>query len=174
LYFVLKRSVLPAAPNGAIAIPYTPEGAIRAKSTPAEVAALERACFAEAWPETALRDILANPAAAVWILDDPARRPLGYLLFQEAGSDAEILRIGTVPAQRQRGVGLRLLRVFQAWCRQRGIGRIFLDVREDNGAARRLYERGGFTPAGRRRGYYTHPPGDALVFQWLGGAAPPA
>jgi len=147
-------------------IPAPLEGAIRAKTTPAEVAELERLCFGDPWPESALRGILANPAVRVWLLDDPSGCPLGYLLFQEAGTEAEILRIGTLPEQRRRGVGLRLLRVFQAWCRQRGVGRVFLEVREDNHAALRLYERSGFTLAGRRIGYYAHPPGDALVLQW--------
>jgi ribosomal-protein-alanine N-acetyltransferase len=38
---------------------------------------------------------------------------------------------------------------------ERGIGRITLDVAEDNIAARRLYEGLGFTEDGRRPGYYT-------------------
>ena len=147
-------------------IPTVLEGAIRAKTTPAEVAELEMVCFGEPWPESALRGILANPAVGAWLLDDPSRRPLGYLLFQEAGTEAEILRIGTLPGQRRRGVGLRLLGVFQAWCRQRGVARVFLEVREDNHAARRLYENSGFAVAGRRKGYYANPPGDALVLQW--------
>ena len=155
-------------------IPTPIEGAIRTQSTPAEVAELERRCFGEPWPESALRNILANPAISVWLLEDPSRCPLGYLLFQEAGTEAEILRIGTLPEQRRRGVGLRLVRVFQAWCRQRGVGRVFLEVREDNHAARRLYERSGFTPAGRRKGYYASPPGDALVLQWRSEIAPSA
>jgi ribosomal-protein-alanine N-acetyltransferase len=151
-----------------------PEGAIRARSTPAEVAELERLCFGEPWPESALRDILANPAVTAWVLESSSSRPHAYLLFQETGAEAEILRIGTLPEHRGQGAGLRLLRVFQAWCRQRGVGRVFLEVRENNHAARRLYDRGGFTVAGRRKGYYSTPPADALVLQWRSDTPPNA
>lgn len=46
-----------------------------------------------------------------------------------------------------------------------GAKRIFLEVRETNLPALRLYERLGFKPAGRRPGYYTNPPADALLFE---------
>jgi ribosomal-protein-alanine N-acetyltransferase len=39
--------------------------------------------------------------------------------------------------------------------RLRGAAAIFLEVREDNEAARALYAQAGFTEAGRRQGYYS-------------------
>ena len=40
---------------------------------------------------------------------------------------------------------------------------VFLEVRESNDPAKRLYERAGFETVGRRTGYYAHPVEDALV-----------
>jgi ribosomal-protein-alanine N-acetyltransferase len=40
---------------------------------------------------------------------------------------------------------------------------MFLEVRDDNQPAIRLYERHGFQLSSRRRGYYADPPADALV-----------
>ena len=48
----------------------------------------------------------------------------------------------------------------------RGATRVFLEVAEDNLAARALYERTGFVEAGRRPGYYAAADGgrrDALL-----------
>lgn len=44
-----------------------------------------------------------------------------------------------------RGVGTALLRRLEADCRARGVKRIFLETELPNEAARRLYEREGFT-----------------------------
>ena len=129
---------------------------------------MERLCFAEAWPERALEDVLANPAVGAWVLEGPEARALAYLMFREAASEAEILRIGALPAHRRQGHALRVLRVFLAWCGQRGIRQVFLEVREDNQPARRLYERLKFELTSRREGYYTRPPGNALVYRWSG------
>jgi ribosomal-protein-alanine N-acetyltransferase len=151
-----------------------PEGSIRSRVSPAEVALLEQTCFAEPWTAADLSRILSNPAAGAWILEDAQGHAVGYLVYHRSQGEAELLRLGVRPEWRRRGCGTRLLRVFQAWCRQAGIHRVFLDVREDNREARRLYESGGFALVGRRRGYYSRPPGDALVLQWSGALDPSA
>lgn len=46
---------------------------------------------------------------------------------------------------KSRGVGTALLRALEAECRARGVKRIFLETELPNEAARRLYEREGFT-----------------------------
>ena len=46
---------------------------------------------------------------------------------------------------RGRGVGTALLRALEAACHERGVKRIFLETEAPNAAARRLYEREGFT-----------------------------
>ena len=42
---------------------------------------------------------------------------------------------------------------------------MFLEVRESNIAARKLYEKAGFEPTGRRKSYYTDPLEDALLYR---------
>jgi ribosomal-protein-alanine N-acetyltransferase len=42
--------------------------------------------------------------------------------------------------------------------------KIFLEVRESNLPARRLYEKHGFHETGRRRGYYQNPAEDAILY----------
>jgi ribosomal protein S18 acetylase RimI-like enzyme len=53
---------------------------------------------------------------------------------------------------------------FLALARSRGAEEIFLEVRESNLAARRLYETSGFSESGRRQSYYQQPQEDAIVY----------
>jgi ribosomal-protein-alanine N-acetyltransferase len=49
--------------------------------------------------------------------------------------------------------------------RERGADTVFLEVRESNLAARRLYEKATFVEKGRRQLYYQEPEEDAIVYQ---------
>ncbi len=122
----------------------------------------------------ALRRILALcPESGEWTEADwtPPRRCLvaerdgaaaGFLLAScPADDEAEILMVAVDPGRRRAGVGKALMAAFLAGRR----GRVFLEVRPSNTAARRLYERFGFVETGRRRSYYLAPPEDALVLQ---------
>ncbi|WP_055481398.1 GNAT family N-acetyltransferase [Sphaerimonospora mesophila] len=53
------------------------------------------------------------------------------------------------PGARRRGLGRSVLRRLLAWGRERGAERAYLVVTEGNAGARALYEREGFTVAGR-------------------------
>jgi len=75
--------------------------------------------------------------------------------------EAEILNLSVAPEHRRRGIGSALL---QAFLRGRR-GRVFLEVRPSNAAARRLYQRFGFTASGRRSSYYQSPTEDAIILQ---------
>jgi ribosomal-protein-alanine N-acetyltransferase len=70
------------------------------------------------------------------------------------------------PAARRSGLGGRLVGEGVLAAAARGAGRVFLEVAEDNAAARALYARAGFVEAGRRPGYYAGADGerrDALL-----------
>jgi [ribosomal protein S18]-alanine N-acetyltransferase len=49
--------------------------------------------------------------------------------------------------------------------RESGITSVLLEVRPSNTAARRLYEKMGFSEAGRRPAYYREPQEDALLLK---------
>ena len=65
-----------------------------------------------------------------------------------------MLTVAVRPEGQGQGVGLRLVRGFLGTCAMRGAKSAFLEVAEDNLAARAVYARAGFVAAGRRRGYY--------------------
>ena len=90
---------------------------------------------------------------------------IGYVLALIAADEAEIADLAVTPAARRRGVGGLLLDRVSRAAADRGVRVLYLEVRESNVAARRLYESRSFLPVGRRRGYYRHPPEDALVLR---------
>ena len=90
----------------------------------------------------------------------------GLIVFRSMADEAEILSLVVDASQRRQGIGWRLIRKAMADCETAGVRRIFLEVRESNDGARRLYARAGFREGGRRREYYREPTEDALVLQY--------
>ncbi|MBP7002097.1 GNAT family N-acetyltransferase [Amaricoccus sp.] len=119
--------------------------------TPEALAALHARCFDVApppWSAAAFAGLLAEPACFL------LARPLGFALGRAAAGEAELLTIAVAPEARGRGEGAGLLAGFEAEAARRGAAEAFLEVAEDNAAARALYARAGFAEAGRRPGYY--------------------
>ncbi|MBV8895706.1 MAG: ribosomal protein S18-alanine N-acetyltransferase [Acidobacteriaceae bacterium] len=89
----------------------------------------------------------------------------GFLVsrFVYAGDNSnpperEILNVAVAGAFRRRGVATALIsREMQR------PGECFLEVRESNLAAQRLYRKLGFVEVGRRANYYSSPPETAIV-----------
>lgn len=130
------------------------------------IAAIHRAAMPESvWSVDAWRSLLAAPGARTRIaLDGTA--PAGFLHLRVAGDEAEVVMIATCPSAQRRGVATALLEDAVASLDGRTL---FLEVAENNDAARALYTRFGFEPVGRRPGYYRTASGrqDALVLRLL-------
>lgn len=80
-----------------------------------------------------------------------------------AEEEFELLNMAVAPEYRRRGLGKALL----AHVLQLHPGVWYLEVRESNEAAYRLYEGLGFHRSGRRREYYQSPPEDAIEMSKL-------
>jgi ribosomal-protein-alanine N-acetyltransferase len=118
---------------------------------------------AAAWNRQAYEAILAGAGHTNCLVAELEQISVGFVSFRIVEREAELLNLAVLPAFRRRGIGARLLeQVFQEATR-RGALEMFLEVRDSNPGALGLYERFGFKLQGRRRGYYSHPPADALV-----------
>ncbi|MBV9782503.1 MAG: GNAT family N-acetyltransferase [Acidisphaera sp.] len=134
-------------------------------ATPAHadvLAAIHAAAFpaGEAWSAAAFAAQLARPG--VFGLIGTAAD--GMLLAQAAAEDAEVLTLAVAGWARRRGLGRALLRAAMVQAAARGATAMFLEVADDNRAARALYAACGFAEVGRRRRYYPGG-GDALVLR---------
>ena len=116
----------------------------------ASLARLHGICFADAWSETMLAELLASPG----VFGILAEAGEGFVLVRAIAGEAEILSIGVIPDHRRKGIGRALLSAAAVEARRRGAERLFLEVASDNGPALALYRRAGFVKVGRRTGYY--------------------
>lgn len=89
---------------------------------------------------------------------------VGRTASHEADAEWELENIAVDPGLRCTGLGSHLLREFMNVVRGRATA-VFLEVRESNRAARKLYEKLDFHEVGRRKAYYPDPPEDAVLLK---------
>ncbi|RIA55364.1 GNAT family N-acetyltransferase [Dichotomicrobium thermohalophilum] len=118
----------------------------------AALAALHALSFPPGWPAADFRNFLSE--ARVFGFGTGADPLSGFILCRAVADEAEVLTFGVTPERRRQGRGRRLLAVAMEEARQRGARHFFVDVAENNLAARNLYEKTGFFCVGRREGYY--------------------
>ncbi len=128
------------------------------------IAAIEAESFSCPWPAADFRREMENSWARLWV-GEADSGVAGYLLAWFIPPQAELHKVAVAEGFRRQGVAVALLDHMLAEARQGGVETVWLEVREGNRAAIRLYERTGFLRAGRRRDYYQGPREDALVFQ---------
>lgn len=96
---------------------------------------------------------------------------VGYAGLSVTGDVADVMTIGVDPQARGQGVGQLLLRELLSLAVQAQVDAVLLEVRADNGPARRLYDRHGFEQISIRRRYYQPGDIDAYVLRRLLGDA---
>ncbi|GAW41666.1 ribosomal-protein-alanine N-acetyltransferase [Brevundimonas sp. SH203] len=132
-------------------------------ATPPDVlAALHAEAFAAPWDARAFSDLLAQPGVCLGVETD------GFILIRVVLDEAEILTLAVRPDARRQGLGRRLVERACDAAKEAGAASLFLEVAEDNAAARALYARAGFVEIGRRKAYYTGTDGrriDALALR---------
>ena len=88
----------------------------------------------------------------------------GFLCARFVADEWEIENVVVGEAKRGQGIADRLLKELMLRARNRGAVAVWLEVRDSNQAARRLYEKNGFQLTGRRREYYRNPTEDAVLY----------
>ncbi len=107
----------------------------------------------------------------VALVADESGQLRGFLVARRVDREWEIENVAVGAAWQRRGLGSQLVGVVVQLAREAGADRLFLEVRESNQMARRLYEKWAFVQAGRRKSYYSNPIEDALVYQLTLGAS---
>lgn len=132
----------------------------------APVAELERELFPhDRWTvETFWSELAGVPQTRYYLVADLDEEIVGYAGLFAARDQADVQTIAVRADHQRTGLGRRLLSSLLDEARRRGCREVFLEVRADNTAAIRLYERTGFEVAGRRRGYYGRG-ADAIVMR---------
>ena len=128
------------------------------------VAALEANTFSNPWTREMLeRELRQSDVARVYVVRLPGYRVAAFCACWLVYDELHINTIAVDASLRRRGLATSLMKYILAEATANGAHRTFLEVRRSNVSAQRLYESLGFTVAGVRRNYYTHPDEDALV-----------
>lgn len=125
--------------------------------------AIERIAFTDPWSRTDFADCL-RLGWPIYIAENGGSA-VGYIVGRAVVDQGEILNLGVTLAARRRGIGTALVRRLLEDFARRGVVSAFLEVRESNLPAQRLYESFGFTEVGRRPRYYQRPTEDAVVLR---------
>ena len=131
----------------------------------AQIAALERTCFSDPWPEQIIAHELENELS-LWLVAAKGETVLGYVGSQTVLGEADMMNLAVGAEHRRQGIAAALVNALCAALRaENGAELLTLEVRDSNEAAIRLYAALGFTEIGRRPNYYFHPKEDARILR---------
>jgi len=123
---------------------------------------LEEAPEAARWSERGVRESLTS-TGSTFLLARVRGEVAGFIVGRVIGAEAEILNLAVKRSRRRQRVGQTLAVALLAGYEEEGIRRVFLEVRESNGAAITFYEGLGFRQVGTRPDYYRNPEEAALI-----------
>ncbi|WP_213071310.1 ribosomal protein S18-alanine N-acetyltransferase [Acinetobacter sp. BIGb0102] len=119
------------------------------------VAAIERLVQTHPWSKQQFQESLASYQCTVY---EQANQVVGFCILQPVLDEANLLLMAIHPSQQGKGLGYTLLDDSIQQLKNNPI-QIFLEVRESNTAAIRLYEKTGFHQIDLRKNYYPNPDG---------------
>jgi len=143
-----------------------------------QISSMEKEFFSVPWSESSIGHyadagntvfVVARSAKLVsWPFEDgerPVREVAGYAAVMCAADEGNLVSIGVRPEYRQMGIASELLDICYEMSASRGVASIYLEVRETNEPAIRLYEKEGFAYIGKRPRFYREPEEDALLYR---------
>lgn len=131
----------------------------------AEIACLEKKCFASPWSEQSLSEEINNSDAR-FLTARSGGKLCGYIGMYNNSGEGYITNIAVDEDFRHRGIAKALIISEMIISSDENMEFISLEVRQSNTAAKNLYDKMGFVKVGERKGFYKDPPenGDIMTF----------
>ena len=126
------------------------------------IAELEQEIFTDAWTQTGIEETFVQSHSVIVVAEEDSKIQ-GYCILYVVLDEAEIARIGVTERVRHGGVGSLILQFGEKICKEKGVERLLLDVREGNLPARKFYEKHGFLVDGIRKNFYDNPKEDGVL-----------
>jgi ribosomal-protein-alanine N-acetyltransferase len=127
---------------------------------------IERSCFSNPWPLESFLYSVKNSDTDCWVIR-VNREIAGFFIGLKIVDNYLIADLAVENEFRKRGLASALIRYALGRMGDRGVHRVFLDVRKSNLKAISLYHRFGFRAVGKRRNYYSNPDEDSMVMMKL-------
>ncbi len=131
------------------------------------IAEMEKRCFSVcAWTENMFKNVFESADNNIMLTAYCDDKLAGYIVVSFCIDEAEIMVVAVDEPFRQRGVAQALLDSAETALNGRA-EKIFLEVRESNTPAQKLYEKNNFVVTGFRKNYYSdfsgQKPEDAIL-----------
>ena len=129
-----------------------------------EVVVLENASFSEPWSKQAFKDTI-NSEEYIYLVAIFENKVVGYAGCYIALDEGNVTNIAVDADYRRVGIGNELMVQLKRLLEERSVSSVFLEVRESNEAAQRLYESCGYEEVGMRKNFYSKPQENAIVMK---------
>lgn len=113
---------------------------------------IESACHSHPWTLSTMKSCLSGRYFNLAAFIGPDM--VGFYIGEKAGPDFTLMDICVMPKYQGRGIAKQLLEKFVDYGEQHSAENLFLEVRETNTRAIKLYERAGFSEMSVRKNYY--------------------
>jgi ribosomal-protein-alanine N-acetyltransferase len=128
-----------------------------------QVVAIDQMSFSLPWPTSSFYfELTDNQASRCWVAELDGR-VVAMLVAWLIVDEIHIATIATHSDFRKQGIGKKLLLHTLQSAKAEGALTSFLEVRESNDAAIRMYRKFGYVESGRREGYYKDNGEDAIL-----------
>ena len=128
-----------------------------------QVVAIDQVSFSLPWPVRSFQfELTDNEASRCWVADLNGRivaMLVGWFIVDEL----HVATIATHPEFRGQGFGISILLHALLSAKEEGAIKSFLEVRESNEVAQKMYRDFGFVEDARRAGYYKDNGEDAIL-----------
>lgn len=117
------------------------------------IVANEQAAYPFPWSEAMLRDSLSSQYL-FWAVCSAEQQLVGHLIAQPVLDECHLLNVCLHPKVQGNGYGRALLEQWLQWSQSAGCTHLWLEVRQSNIVAERLYRALGFQRQALRKNYY--------------------
>lgn len=128
------------------------------------ISKLEQVCFSMPWSQAAFQKALHQPEV-LFLVAKENEKVIGYVGMYIAVDEGNITNVAVAPEHRKKQIGVGLLETLLKEAADRKVRQIFLEVRQGNLPARKLYQKIGFMEIGHRKNFYDKPQEDAILMK---------
>ncbi|WP_071131613.1 ribosomal protein S18-alanine N-acetyltransferase [Enterococcus timonensis] len=132
--------------------------------SPAICKVLSTAFSHSTWLQKDIENSLQNESH-LWMAAFENEKLIGFLQITQVVDEAEILNLAVDPVWQGKKIGAQLLMEAEIILASQKTNKLFLEVRQSNVPAQKLYQGLGFSEIARRHNYYDQPQEDALILQ---------
>ncbi|MDR0968597.1 MAG: ribosomal protein S18-alanine N-acetyltransferase [Holosporaceae bacterium] len=116
------------------------------------LAEVHKKCFDDGWSAESFFNMLSSDVFFGFVYEKSSID--GFIIGKIVCDEVEIITFCVIPQFRNQGIGGALIKRVHNYAASRSASKIFLEVAEDNAAARKLYENLGYKKIAERKEYY--------------------